>query len=77
MDLYQKILNYDTSCVWYENISDAQTAELFVEVLNNTNDMKAQEIRNAVRGLFSTWARDTARGWKLNNWKQPVLERTW
>ena len=64
MDLYQKILNYEISCVWYENISDAQTAELFVEVLNRTNDMKPQEIRNAVRGLFSTWVRDTARGWK-------------
>ena len=77
MDLYQKILNYDTSCVWYENISDAQTAELFVEVLNNTNDMKAQEIRNAVRGLFSTWARDTARGWKEMNIKpHKLFERT-
>jgi len=63
-DLYKKILNYEISCVWYENISDIQTAELFIEVLNKTNDMKPQEIRNAVKGLFSTWNRDTARGWK-------------
>ena len=26
MDLYQKILNHEISCVWYENISDEQTA---------------------------------------------------
>ncbi len=77
MDLYQKILNHEISCVWYENISDAQTAELFVEVLNKTIDMKPQEIRNAVRGLFSTWARDTARGWKeMNKKPHKLFERT-
>ena len=50
------------SCKFYENLDDEQTAYLFVEILNNTNDMKPQEIRNAISGLFSTWVRDTARG---------------
>ena len=77
MDLYQKILNHNISCVWYENISDAETAELFVEVLNKTNDMKPQEIRNAVKGLLSTWIRDTARGYKDMGIKSHKLfERT-
>ena len=40
----------------------SKTAELFVEILNNTNDMKPQEIRNAITGLFSSWVRDIARG---------------
>ena len=62
MAYYQMILNYNISCKWYENLTDEQTAELFVEILNNTNDMKPQEIRNAITGLFSSWVRDIARG---------------
>lgn len=77
MDLYQKILNHNISCVWYENISDAETAELFVEVLNKTNNMMPQEIRNAVKGLLSTWIRDTARGYKDMGIKcHKLFERT-
>jgi hypothetical protein len=77
LGLYTKILDYRISCVWYENISDIQTAELFVEVLNKTNDMKPQEIRNAIAGLFSTWCRDTARGNPdINKKPHKLLERT-
>ena len=65
LDLYDRIVNYTIACKWYENISDVQTAELFIEVLNNTNDMKDQEIRNAISGVFTTWVRDTARGIKV------------
>jgi hypothetical protein len=36
-------------------------SDLFVNILNNVNDMKEQEIRNAVRGLLSSYIRDTAR----------------
>ena len=61
--IYETILNYRISCKWYENLTDIQTAELFVEILNKTNDMKAQEIRNAISGDYSTWVRDTARGY--------------
>ena len=75
-DLYERILNYRISCKWYENISDIQTADLFVEVLNNTNDMKPQEIRNAVSGVFSTWVRDTARGDIANGVKCHKLFQT-
>jgi hypothetical protein len=56
-----QILEYRISCLWYENLSDEQTADLFINVLNNTNDMKPQEIRNAVRGYLSTFIRNTSR----------------
>lgn len=60
-DIKTQILDYRISCLWYENLSDEQTADLFINVLNNTNTMKAQEIRNAVRGFLSTFIRNTAR----------------
>jgi len=56
------LLEYRISCKWYEELSDIQTAHLFIEVLNNVNDMKPQEIRNAILGHYSTYVRDTARG---------------
>ena len=59
--LYQQILGYRISCLWYENLSDEQTADLFINVLNNTNQMKPQEIRNAVRGYLSQYIRNTSR----------------
>ena len=62
--LYNKIHNYVISCKWYENISDEQASELYVEILNNTNGQYHQEIRNAISGPFADWIRDTARGYK-------------
>ena len=59
--IYNKILETRISCLWYENLTDEQTADLFINVLNNTNAMKPQEIRNAVRGELSAWVRNTAR----------------
>lgn len=59
--LYDKIIGYRISCLWYENLTDEQTADLFINVLNNTNQMKPQEIRNAVRGYLSAYIRNTAR----------------
>lgn len=59
--IYQQILGYRISCLWYENLSDEQTADLFINVLNNTNAMKPQEIRNAVRGYLSEYIRNSAR----------------
>lgn len=59
--IYNKILETRISCLWYENLTDEQTADLFINVLNNTNAMKPQEIRNAVRGGLSAWIRNTAR----------------
>jgi len=58
---YQQILGYRISCLWYENLSDEQTADLFINVLNNTNSMKPQEIRNAIRGFLSTYIRNSSR----------------
>tara|TARA_R110000744_G_scaffold40183_2_gene91132 strand:- start:210 stop:1265 length:1056 start_codon:yes stop_codon:yes gene_type:complete len=54
-------MGYRISCKWYENINDIQTAFLFIHVLNNVNDMKPQEKRNAILGFYSTFVRDTAR----------------
>jgi len=59
--IHQQILDYRISCLWYENLSDEQTADLFINVLNNTNSMKPQEIRNAIRGHLSQWIRNTCR----------------
>jgi len=43
------------------NITDREAAHLFIDVLNNTNEMNAQEKRNAMRGPLAQWIRDTAR----------------
>lgn len=59
--LYFKLMEYRISCLWYENLEDDMVSDLFVNVLNNVNDMKEQEIRNAVRGFLSTYIRNTAR----------------
>ena len=59
--IYEYLVEYRISCKWYEDISDLQTAHLFIEVLNNVNDMKPQEIRNAILGFYSDYVRNTAR----------------
>jgi hypothetical protein len=60
-EIYNRILNYRITTLWYENLDDDQVSKLFVEVLNNTNDMNSQEMRNAIRGLFSSYVRDRSR----------------
>ena len=60
-DIATKILEYPLYVVFYGNISDVDAAHLFVEILNNTNDLKPQEKRNAVRGDYSDFIRDTVR----------------
>lgn len=60
-DLYHKVLTTRLDCVWYINISDEEVSELFTDVLNNVNNMVAQEKRNAVRGYFTDYIRDRAR----------------
>lgn len=60
-DLQQLILDYSISTKWYVNLNDYETSELFIDVLNNTNTMNPQEIRNAVLGVYSNFVRDTAR----------------
>ena len=59
--IHQRILNYRVSCKWYEDLTDQQTAHLFINVLNNVNDMKPQEIRNAILGFYSDYVRETSR----------------
>ena len=74
--IYQRIMDYRISCKWYEDLTDLQTAHLFIEVLNNTNDMKPQEIRNAVLGFYSDYVRDTARGDKTRKLDpHPLFQR--
>lgn len=59
--IYERIVNYRISCKWYEELTDIETAFLFIYVLNNVNDMKPAEIRNAVLGPYSEFVRDTSR----------------
>tara|TARA_B100000029_G_scaffold379318_1_gene374127 strand:- start:333 stop:1991 length:1659 start_codon:yes stop_codon:yes gene_type:complete len=56
-----KILRHHVKCTWYENITDEETSDLFIDILNNTNPMKPQVFRNAVLGKLSDYVRDTAR----------------
>lgn len=60
-DVYNRIMNYRITSVWYENLEDEQVSDLFVNILNNTNEMKPQEKRNAVRGNLSTYIRERSR----------------
>lgn len=59
--VYEQIKAYRVAVVWYENLDDDQVSKLFVEVLNNVNSMKPQEIRNAIRGHLSSYIRDRVR----------------
>tara|TARA_B100000287_G_C20623442_1_gene776828 strand:- start:54 stop:1706 length:1653 start_codon:yes stop_codon:yes gene_type:complete len=60
-DLYLKFLEYNASCLWYGNLTDDDTSDLFIDVLNNVNGICAQEKRNARRGRLTEYIRDRAR----------------
>ena len=59
--LQEKFNSYMLFSSNYVNISDAEAAHLFIDVLNNTNEMNPQEKRNAERGPLAQWVRNTAR----------------
>ena len=56
-----RITQYRLSCKWYEGLTNAMTSALYVNVLNNVNDQKPQEIRNAVLGFYSEYVRNVTR----------------
>jgi len=74
-EIYETLLNYRISCKWYELLSDAQTAYLFIHVLNNVNDMKPQEIRNAILGVYSDFVRETTRFNKHDLFSRMTIEK--
>jgi hypothetical protein len=74
--IYEQILSYRISCVWYENLTNEQTADLFINVLNNTNNMNPQEIRNAVRGPLSEYIRNTARFNLIDLFERTISTKT-
>jgi hypothetical protein len=53
--------NYTLWSTMYVNIDNDEARHLFIDVLNNVNDMNAQEKRNAESGVLAEWIRDTAR----------------
>jgi len=53
--------NYTLYSTMYVNIDNDEARHLFIDVLNNVNDMNAQEKRNAERGVLAEWVRNTAR----------------
>ena len=59
--IIEYLFGYRIDCKWYEELSDQQTADLFIEVLNNVNDLKPQEKRNAILGKYSHYIRETSR----------------
>jgi len=59
--LRNKILDYGLTATFYDNFTDDQVSDLFVNILNNTNDLTAQEKRNAIRSALARYVRNTAR----------------
>ena len=57
----ERLKEYRIACKWYEGLTDAMTSHLYVNVLNNVNDQKPQEIRNAVLGFYSDYVRNVSR----------------
>ena len=60
-EIANKILGYSINTAFYEGLSDQDTSDLFINKLNNVNDMNYQEKRNAIIGGLSRWIRNTAR----------------
>lgn len=61
VDMQKTIKDYRIDALYYGNLSDEAITEMFVDILNNTTDMKPQEKRNAFLGEYPEWVRDTAR----------------
>ena len=59
--LRNQILNYGISVTFYDYFTDEMVSELFVNILNNTNNLNPQEIRNAIRSALSSFVRNTSR----------------
>jgi hypothetical protein len=55
------ILNYEINTAFYEGLTDQDTSDLFINKLNNVNDMNWQEKRQAIIGGLSRWIRNTSR----------------
>lgn len=70
--LQEKFNSYMIFSSNYINITDADAAHLFIDVLNNNNEMNAQEKRNAERGPLAKWIRDTAR---FENTRHELFDR--
>jgi len=60
-NLHNEMMNYTISVIWYENLTDQQVSDLFVNVLNNQNSLNDQEKRNSMRGEISEFIRNLAR----------------
>ena len=57
----QQIRDYTLSAVFYDNFSDEKISDLFINILNNTNDLVPQEKNNATRSFFADFVRYTSR----------------
>ena len=60
-DVWNDLLNHRIGCIVYVNYSEQELSDLFVDVLNNTSDMKEQEKRNARTGEYSNYVRNVSR----------------
>lgn len=59
--LRNEILNYGVSVTFYDYYDDEMTSDLFVKILNNTNNLNPQEVRNAIRSALSSFVRNKSR----------------
>ena len=57
----KQLKEYSLSTVFYDNFSDELISDLFIKILNNTNDLVPQEKNNATRSYFADFVRYTSR----------------
>ena len=67
-----RLFSNTISCKWYINLNDYEIANLFINVLNNTNSMNWQEKRNAILGLYTLFIQNSCRPGGLDEFGKPV-----
>jgi hypothetical protein len=73
--IFERIMSHNLKCTWYFGMSDEQTSDLFINVLNNVSTMRHQEIRNATEGALASYIRNYARPLKGEK-THDLFERT-
>ena len=60
-DATDEIKNYGIATTFYDNFTDNDISNLFIKILNNTNDLNVQEKSNAIRSQLAEFVRLTSR----------------
>jgi len=60
-DATEEIKNYEIATTFYDYFKDNDISNLFINILNNTNDLNVQEKSNAIRSQLAEFVRLTSR----------------